>query len=312
MSWQMRVLNAISRSVVKPAVKRASAQATVGEEYATIQKLRGWVANMDAFLTRRDTAPSVAVEPVADHPDYLWVNNEAGVRRTILYLHGGGMVVHVPGLYTQWAQRLAAATDARVLLIDYRLAPEHPYPASNEDCLEAYRWLLEDQGAASERLVIAGDSAGGYLTLTTLLRIQEAGLARPACAIAFSPLADFSLGSDSIFRNESADPLLSNRLLPLVRKLVLGGHAATDPLVSPVYADLRNFPPLQVHVSSNEIIRDDGLRIAQRAQAQGVISEMYHWHKTTHVHPLFKQLPESQWAMEKVVRFIDRYAAPVA
>ncbi|MEE9448178.1 MAG: alpha/beta hydrolase, partial [Arenicellales bacterium] len=247
------------------------------------------------------------VDAVDGQPSYLWINNQPGIKRTILYLHGGGMIIHVPGLYKKWAQRFGPAVNARVLLVDYRLSPEHPYPASNDDCFSAYQWLVQDQGISPDNIVIAGDSAGGYLTLSTLLRIGESELANPACAIALSPLADFSYGSPTMFTNEIADPLLSKQLLPLVRELVLGDHLCTDPLISPVYADLSAYPPLQVHVSSNEILRDDGVRIVDKARAQGVTSELCEWHKTTHVHPIMDGLPESDLAVQRMGIFIDRH-----
>jgi acetyl esterase/lipase len=306
MSWQVKVLNGISRIVVKPLIKRAARKSIPGREQATIDKLRRWVVKLDNFLTRKNGSP-VLVESVESQPSYLWINNHPGVTRTVLYLHGGGMIVHVPGLYKKWAQRLGAAANARVLLVDYRLAPEYPYPAANKDCFAAYQWLTQDQGIDTDSIIVAGDSAGGYLTLATLLRIGQSDLANPACAIALSPLSDFSYGSPSMFSNEGADPLLSNRLVPLVRTLVLGDHLCTDPMVSPVYADLSGYPPLQVHVSSNEILRDDGVRIADLASQQGVVCELCEWQKTTHVHPIIDGLPESELAMGKILTFINRH-----
>ncbi len=306
MSWQIKLLNASSRVVVKPFVKRAARNSKAEHQQATIDKLRRWVVKLDNFLTRKHSSP-VPIDPVDGQDTYLWINNVPGVTRTILYLHGGGMVVHVPGMYKKWAQRFGPAVNARVLLVDYRLSPEHPYPASNDDCFAAYEWLLNEQGIAPEDVVIAGDSAGGYLTLATLLRIGESELANPACAIALSPLTDFSFGSPSIFTNESSDPLLSNQLIPLVRKMVLGDHLCTDPLISPVYADLSGFPPLQVHVSSNEMLRDDGVRIAELARQQGVAADLCEWHKTTHVHPILDGIPESDQALDKMCFFIARH-----
>ena len=311
MSWQVKVLNGASRLIVKPFVKRVAKQTKAGQEQATIEKLRRWVVKLDNFMTRKYES-SVSVDAVEGQPSYLWINNQPGVTRTVLYLHGGGMIIHVPGLYKKWAQRFGPAAKARILLVDYRLAPEHPFPASNEDCFAAYRWLVEDQGINPATIVVAGDSAGGYLTLATLLKIGQSELANPACAIALSPLSDFSFGSPSMFTNEGADPLLSNRLIPLVRDLVLGDYLCTDPMVSPVYADLSAYPPLQVHVSSNEILRDDGVRIAERAKQQGVVTELCEWHKTTHVHPIIDGLPESEQALDKMLVFMDKHCPGVA
>ncbi len=306
MSWQMKLMNISSRMIVKPFVKRAARQSKPGQQQATIDKLRRWVVKLDNFITRKHASP-VPVDIIEGQPSYLWVNNTPGVSRTVLYLHGGGLIIHVPGMYKKWAQRFGPAVNARVLLVDYRLAPEHPYPASNEDCFAAYEWLVKEQGVSPDNIIIAGDSAGGYLTLATLLRIGQSELANPACAIALSPLSDFSFGSPSMFTNEAADPLLSNQLIPLVRDMVLGENLCTDPMVSPVYADLGGFPPLQVHVSSNEILRDDGVRIVERVRQQGATSELCEWHKTTHVHPIMDGLPESDLAVQKMQAFVEHY-----
>ena len=306
MSWQIRLLNITTRIIVKPFVKRTAQQSKPGQEQATIDKLRRWVVKLDNFITRKHSS-SVPVDSIEGQPSYLWVNNTPGVTRTILYLHGGGLIIHVPGMYKKWAQRFGPAVNARVLLVDYRLAPEHPYPTSNEDCFAAYEWLVKDQGISPDNIIVAGDSAGGYLTLATLLRIGQSELTNPACAIALSPLSDFSFGSPSMFTNERADPLLSNKLIPLVRDMVLGDTLCTDPMVSPVYADLSGFPPLQVHVSSSEILRDDGVRIVERVRQQGGTSELCEWYKTTHVHPIMDGLPESDMALHKMRTFIERY-----
>ena len=308
-SWQLLALNAVSRCVVKPFVRRSSAKTIPGHEAETIEKMRRWVARLDRGMTRNKPI-SISAKPVEGKPSYLWVNNYPGVQRTILYLHGGGMIIHLPGLYKRWAQRLAVAANARVLLVDYRLAPEHPYPASGDDCFAAYQWLVVENAIDPASIVIAGDSAGGYLTLAILLRIGRSKLGNPSCAIALSPLSDFSLGSLSMFTNEGADPLLSNHLIPVVRQLVLGDHLCTEPDVSPVYADLGGFPPLQVHVSSHEILRDDGVRIVNRARSQGATAELCEWYKTTHVHPLFEWLPESNDALTQMLKFMDRHQKP--
>jgi acetyl esterase/lipase len=306
MSWQMKLMNTTSRLMVKPLAKRAARQSKPGQLQVTIDKLRRRVLRFDNFIMRKHSSP-VPVDVIDGQASYLWINNIPGVTRTILYLHGGGMIIHVPGMYKKWAQRFGPAVNARVLLVDYRLAPEHPYPAPNDDCFAAYEWLVKEQGVSPANIIIAGDSAGGYLTLATLLRIGQSELANPACAIALSPLSDLSFGSPSIFTNEAADPLLSNQLIPLMREAVLGDYLCTDPMVSPVYADLSGFPPLQVHVSSNEILRDDGVRIADLARQQGVVSELCEWYKTTHVHPIMDGLPESDLALQKMRTFIERH-----
>lgn len=307
MSWQMKMVNGLSRIIVKPAIRRAAA-ARVDNPLETLAKLRHWVVKLDNFLSRSHRAADTG-PPVVDQPSYRWIDEARGASKVILYLHGGGMVIHVPGIYMAWAHRLSAAAQVKVLLIDYRLAPEHPYPAANDDCFAAYRWLIEHEKLDARQIVIAGDSAGGYLTLATVLRILREGLPRPAGAIALSPITDYTFSSDSLFTNEGADPMLSNRPLPMARRWVLNGHPATDPMVSPVYADLTGFPPVQIHVSSNEILRDDGVRFADNARRQGVDAELVEWRNTTHVHPLLDGIPESTQALAKIVSFINAKTA---
>lgn len=306
MSWQIKLLNMSSRILVKPFAKRAARKSKPGQEQQAIDKLRRRMRKFDDFIIRKHSS-AVPVDGVDGQASYLWINNNPNVTRTILYLHGGGMIIHMPGMYKKWAQRLGPAVNARVLLVDYRLVPEHPYPAPNDDCFAAYEWLVKEQGVSPDHIVIAGDSAGGYLTLATLLRIGQSELANPACAIALSPLTDFSFGSPSLFTNEGIDPLLSNQSMPGVRNMIFGDHLCTDPMVSPVYADLSGVPPLQVHVSSNEILRDDGVRIVERMKQQGATSELCEWHKTTHVHPIMDGFPESDLALQKIQAFIERY-----
>lgn len=304
MSWQMKMVNGLSRIIVKPAIRRAAA-ARVDNPLETLAKLRHWVVKLDNFLSRSHQTG----RQVAGQPSYLWIDEAPGATKVVLYLHGGGMVINAPGVYLGFTHRLSAAVRARVLLIDYRLAPEHPYPAANDDCFAAYRWLIEHEKLDARQIVIAGDSAGGYLTLATVLRILGEGLPRPAGAIALSPITDYTFSSDSLFTNEGADPMLSNRALPMARRWVLNGHPATDPMVSPVYADLTGFPPVQIHVSSNEILRDDGVRFADNARRQGVDAELIEWRNTTHVHPLLTGIPESTQALAKIVSFINAKTA---
>ena len=306
MSWQIKLFNMTSRFFVKPFSKRAARKSKPGQEQQTIDKLRRRMRRFDEFIMRKHSS-AVPVDSIDGQASYLWINNSPNVTRTILYLHGGGMIIHMPGLYKKWAQRFGPAVNARVLLVDYRLVPEHPYPAPNDDCFAAYEWLVKEQGVSPDNIIIAGDSAGGYLTLATLLRIGQSELAKPACAIALSPLTDYSFGSPSLFSNEGIDPLLSNQFMPAVRNMIFGDHLCTDPMVSPVYADLSGFPPLQVHVSSNEILRDDGVRIVARMKQQGGISELCEWYNTTHVHPIMDGLPESELALQKIQAFIERH-----
>jgi len=223
--------------------------------------------------------------------------------RVLLYLHGGGFALHLPQIYARFAARLARALGARVLLADYRLAPEHPFPAGVDDCLTVYAWLL-GQGVAPHQIVIGGDSAGANLTLATLLGAKEAGLPRPACAFAISPPVDLTLASPSFVENERSDALFRLATLLLLRRHYVEAERLLDPRVSPLFGELAGLPPLLLQAGTREMLRDDAVRFAERARAVGVEVELELWHGMQHCFQLLEFLPESGRAIETITRFV--------
>ncbi len=226
----------------------------------------------------------------------------------VLYLHGGGYVLGSINVYRDLLARLATATRRPALALAYRLAPEHPYPAALDDAVAAYRWLL-DQGYPAAQLLIAGDSAGGGLTLATLLALRAAGIPLPAAAVCLSPWTDLALTGASLQTHAARDPILSPRSLAQFASHYAGAHARTDPLISPLYADLQGLPPLLIQVGAAEILLDDARRCAAQARAAGVTVTLEVWAGMCHVFQLFAFLPETRQALQHIAAFAAQYIA---
>lgn len=239
-----------------------------------------------------------------------WVEPAEGVRpaMTLLYLHGGGYVACSPRTHRPITGGFARR-GLRVFAPDYRLAPEHPYPAAVEDGLAAYRGLL-DQGIAAEQLAIGGDSAGGGLALAVLLRAREAGLAMPARAVLFSPWTDLAATGASARENDRRDPMITGSKIGEGAAIYLAGTDPKDPFASPLYADLHGLPPLMIHVGANEVLRDDSVRLDEKARAAGVVSLLRVWPVVAHVWPLFHSfIPEGRQTLDDSAAFIRGAAA---
>jgi acetyl esterase/lipase len=206
--------------------------------------------------------------------------------RAVLYLHGGGYVIGSINTHRRLAYDISAASGARVLVIDYRLAPEHPFPAAVEDATTAWRWLLL-QGFATSRLAIAGDSAGGGLTLATLVNLRDKKLGLPACAVAISPWVDLEGVGDSITARAAQDPMVQKDGLLWMAGLYLNGKDAKTPLAAPLHADLKGLPPILVQAGTAETLLDDATRVAEKLHAAGVDVRLAIWPNMLHVFPLF-------------------------
>jgi monoterpene epsilon-lactone hydrolase len=206
--------------------------------------------------------------------------------RAILYLHGGGYAIGSLNTHRRLAYDISAASAAKVLLIDYRLAPEHPFPAAIDDAAAAWRWLLQ-QGFAANRLAIAGDSAGGGLTIATLVNLRDKKLGLPACAVAISPWVDLEGLGNSITTRSAQDPMVQKDGLLWMAKMYLNGKDAKTPLAAPLHADLKGLPPTLVQVGTAETLLDDAIRIAEKMHAAGVDARLAIWPNQLHVFPLF-------------------------
>ncbi len=226
--------------------------------------------------------------------------------RAVLYLHGGGYVIGSLNTHRELASRIARATQTRVLMIDYRLAPEHPFPAAVDDATAAYRWLLAS-GLPAGRIAVMGDSAGGGLTLATLLALRGGRDPLPAAGVCLSPWTDLEGTGASAQPGGADDPLLE-----LAGLREMGRHYAAhdprNPLAAPLHADFRGLPPLLLQVGTRELLLDDSTRVAQKAKAAGVDVTLEKWDGLIHVWQLFgPTVPEAEQAVARIGEFVRKH-----
>ena len=229
----------------------------------------------------------------------------------LLYLHGGGYSIGSARSGSGLATALARRTRAVAYSLDYRLAPEHPFPAALEDGLAAYRALL-DAGHEAERLVVAGDSAGGGLAIAVLASARDEGLPQPAAAVVMSPWVDLTLAGESLHAKESDDPIFTAADVAEYVSRYVAGHDPADPRVSPLLADLNGLPPLLIQVGTNEVLLDDATRLAARAAAAHLDVTLEVVARAPHVFQHFAgRLDEADRALDRAGRFlVDRVIHP--
>ncbi len=226
---------------------------------------------------------------------------------TIFYVHGGGYYFCTPQTHRPLTLALARLTDMPVFSLDYRLAPEHPYPAALDDALAAWDALLA-RGLSARHIVIAGDSAGGGLALATLIALHRRGGAQPAGALLFSPWTDLAATGDTLRTNDRHDVMFHGESIGRAARLYLGATPATDPLVSPLYAsaaELAALPPLYVQASDKEVLLDDSRRLVERVRAAGGKAELHIWRGVPHVWQIYTPfLPEARRALKEAAAFV--------
>ena len=228
--------------------------------------------------------------------------------RAILYLHGGGYVQGSITSHQDLTQRISQTSKTRVLILDYRLAPEHPFPAALEDSISAYEWLINSEGYNPKNLIIAGDSAGGGLTLATLVKLRDQGIPLPAAAVCLSPWTDLALTGESMKLKLHEDPFVSPDGLMFDAVLYLGKTDPKNPYASPLYADFNGLPPLCIQVGSAEILLDDATRLAKRAKEAGVEVQLDIWEDMIHVFQAFAVMaPEGTDGIDKIGEFIKKF-----
>lgn len=223
--------------------------------------------------------------------------------RVVLYLHGGGYAMGSLDTHYELMARIARAARCRVLGVDYRLAPEHPFPAALEDSVAVYRAL--QRGARGARIAIAGDSAGGGLAVATLLRLRELGEPAPAAAVLFSPWTDLTGSSASYRSRATLDPMIEPGAVVDMARLYHGDHPADHPLISPLFANLQGLPPLLIQVGDHEVLLDDAVELAARAEAAGVTAQVRVFPEAFHVFQAMPQLPEAAQALSDMAGFLD-------
>ncbi len=225
--------------------------------------------------------------------------------RCLLYLHGGGYVMGSIATHRGLVAGLSRAGRTRVLSVDYRLGPEHPFPAAVDDAVAAYRFLLAD-GFAPRKIAIAGDSAGGGLALAALVALRDAGDPLPRVGICISPWLDLTMSGASMDTRASLDPMLDRAGLQLMADAYLAGADPKAPTASPMFADLVGLPPLLIHVGSAETLLDDSIRFAERAKSAGVDVILEEWEEMIHVwHAFAALLPEGRQAIDRIGGFLQ-------
>lgn len=225
--------------------------------------------------------------------------------RHVLYLHGGGYISGAPAYYRHFTWRIADAVRACVWAMEYRLAPEHPFPAALEDAVAGYTWLAE-KAPDTRRLFVMGDSAGAGLALGLLMKLRDDGGPLPGAAVAMSPWTDLALTGGSLASNAVADPMLNADSLPQLTRFYLAGADPRTPYASPLYGNAAGLPPVLIQVGSDEILRDDAVRMAEKLREENPKSRLEIWARMPHVWQLFVPvLPEAHRAIAQIGEFIS-------
>lgn len=266
---------------------------------------------LGTVLERTPKSVSVTAIHQADvRGEWVRAANAHSASRVVLYLHGGGYFFGSGSMHRQITWRLSQSLARPVLAIDYRLAPRHSFEAWRDDAVMAYEHLLK-QGYRGSDITIAGDSAGGHLTLVLLQTLRDRGISRPAAAICISPWTDLSCESLSLTTNDRRDPYIPSTALRFISGFLTRHRSPFDALVSPVHGDFRGLPPIYVMVGSTELLRDDARRMVARARAAGVHVTYEEWHRMPHVFPIMAAvLPEGRLAFRHMREFIARVETP--
>jgi acetyl esterase/lipase len=223
--------------------------------------------------------------------------------KALVYFHGGAYVSGSPVSHRDYASAMSKSLGVKLLMVDYRLAPEYPYPAPIEDALAVYHALLAD-GYGADDLFVGGDSAGGNLTLSLLQQIRSLGLTMPKAVCLFSPWLDLTHAGGSMVTNAAVDPMLPVTMLQRCADIYAAGADKNEPLISPIFADMTGFPPMIIHVGLTEILLDDAKTIADLCEKAGVDVTLKIWEKAPHAFPVMvKFLPEARAAIEQTADF---------
>ena len=298
--------------MASPELDRAIALFRAGkaetQAFTTVDEFRVWY---EQFTGQFELPEDAVFEQVgAGGVAAEWISTPGVAQdRVVMYLHGGGYVIGSMRTHRSPLSYLSRVSDARVLGLNYRLAPEHPFPAAVEDSVAAYRWLLAD-GVSPQRIVIGGDSCGGGLTIATLVALNYFGDPLPAAGISHSGWTDLAHTGDSFTTKSEVDPLIDREMLEGMAAAYLGDRSRTTPLASPYYADLRGLPPLLLQVGTAEVLLDDSRRLADRAKEAGVDVTLEVWDDMPHVWQAFVSfLPEAREALEHCGQFVQKHTA---
>jgi acetyl esterase/lipase len=293
------------RSRIIQLIIRDAKNALISTEPLEIRRRRFEAAARRAIRVPRNV--SVRAVSAGGVPSDWLEPDEVEPGRAILYLHGGAYVICSPTTHRGLTGRIACTARSHVLAIDYRLAPEHPFPAALDDALAAYHWLLE-QGHAPEHIAIGGDSAGGGLTLATALSLRDNHEPLPAALFLISPWTDLTFSGDSIRARAHRDPILSDNGDGWLINAYAGATPLAHPYISPVFGDPSGLPPTLIQVGSEEILYDDSSRLEAKMNAAGVANHFEVWDGMWHVFQAFAPyVPEAQQAINRIGKFLDHY-----
>ncbi|MEE3012703.1 MAG: alpha/beta hydrolase [Chloroflexota bacterium] len=277
-------------------VRSAETRNTIDDERLSYERIMSTLPIDDDIETERVGVNGVAAE-------WIWAP-ESDKRRVILYLHGGGYVIGSVRTHRVLLAHLARAAKARVLALDYRLAPETPFPGPIDDTVNAYQWLLSE-GIEPANMAIAGDSAGGGLVVAALVALKSVGEPLPAAGVCISPWSDMESTGGSMMTNSESDPSVSKERLLKLAGIYLNGKNPQAPLASPIHADLTGLPPLLLQVGSIEVLLDDSTMLKEQAHKAGVSVQMEVWDDMPHVwHHYAPILPEARKAISKIGEFL--------
>ncbi len=275
----------------------------LGETVGGTQSIEEQRAQLDMALAMMSAPPEGVTwtEVDAGGVPAIWADPEGGsTAHVVMYVHGGGYTIGSATGYRNFTGQLAKAVGCRVLNVDYRLAPEHPHPAAVDDSTTAYRWLL-DQGFDADRLAVSGDSAGGGLTVSTLLKLRDDGTPLPVGGVPISPWVDMEGLGESMTTRADVDVLIDGARLKEGGKVFLAGGDARDPLAAPLYGDFVGIPPLLIQVGDEETLLDDSTRLADVAEKAGVEVRLDVFPEMQHVFQLFTgNMPEADEAVAQI------------
>jgi len=283
----------------------AERHAQAGRPPPTVAEQRASYELIADFWPVPDDASITPVEVAGRRAEWVTMPGSRD-DRIVLYLHGGGYVMGSLATHRNLAARASRATAGRAPLLDYRLAPEHPFPAALEDAVAGYRWLLSE-GHDPGRLALAGDSAGGGLVLATLVLLRTSGDSLPAAAVCLSPWTDLALTGESMESRADSDPAVDRVTLQHWAEHYLGGSDPLHPLASPLYADLAGLPPLLLLVGTAEVLLDDAARVARKAVVAGVEVVHEQWPELGHVFAAYANTPEAAEAVALIGGFLDKH-----
>lgn len=299
-SWQARCLNTGVRMLIR--------RKHWGAEHEVARRARRLFGSPSMFQWIRTRG--LRVEPVLDGDvKGEWLVPEDAGAGVILYIHGGGYVACSAATHRPITAALARFCNLRVFSLNYRLAPEHRFPAALDDAVAAYRWLLE-QGIPAGSLALAGDSAGGGLVLATLLRVRDAVMPSPACAVCFSPWTDLAGKGESVRTNDGRCAMFHKENFNEFASVYLGDESPMTPYASPVYANLGGLPPIYLQVSSTELLLDDATRVHRKIMEAGGTSELEVFDDVAHCWQMLDGLvPEAGTALRQAAAFIRKHVA---